>query len=140
MTSQYRDAGQAHAYHEFQYHFPEKALARKTIIVARGPGGLGAATVALLAREGAHLVVGYRTNRERAKVLRRAITCVAFEDLNRETLLVSLESNRVGLILLAKEIGAAMESSDDGGSVVLPATTGQAIAVDGGLEPRRDHA
>jgi NADPH:quinone reductase-like Zn-dependent oxidoreductase len=139
MTSQYCDAGQAQAYHEFQYHFPEKTLAGETIIVADGTGALSAATVALLAREGAHLVVGYRTNRERAKVLRRAITSVAFEDLNRETLLVSLESNRVGLILLAKEIGAAMESSNDGGSAVLLATTGQAIAVDGGLTLRRDH-
>ena len=51
MTSQYCDASQAHAYHEFQYHFPETALAGKTIIVA---SGVGAATVALLAREGAN--------------------------------------------------------------------------------------
>jgi NADPH:quinone reductase-like Zn-dependent oxidoreductase len=66
MTSQYRDASQAHAYHEFQYHFPEKTLAGKTIIVAGGSGGLGAATVGLLARAGTHLVVGYRANRDRA--------------------------------------------------------------------------
>jgi 3-oxoacyl-[acyl-carrier protein] reductase len=173
MASQYWDAGQAHAYHEFQYHFPEKTLAGKTIIVAGGTGGLGAATVASLAREGAHLVVGYRANRERAEVLRRAIestySCsislvagdiasadvreaylaaaqkigaplagvvifpgdparVAFENLNRETLLASLESNYVGPILLAKEVGAVMESSKDGGSVVLLATM-QALGV-----------
>src|SRR5271163_4667037 len=73
MTSQYWDAAQAHAYHEFQYHFPEKTLAGKTIIVAGGSGGLGAATVALLAREGAHVVVGYRTNHERAEALRHAM-------------------------------------------------------------------
>jgi NAD(P)-dependent dehydrogenase (short-subunit alcohol dehydrogenase family) len=173
MTSQYWDAGQAHAYHEFQYHFPERTLAGKTIIVAGGSGGLGAATVALLAQEGAHLVVGYRANRERAQALCHAIQSsfngslslvagdiasadvreaylaaaqkiaaplagiaifpgdparVAFENLNRETLLASLESNYVGPILLAKEIGAAMESSTDGGSVVLLATM-QALAV-----------
>jgi NAD(P)-dependent dehydrogenase (short-subunit alcohol dehydrogenase family) len=173
MTSQYWDAGQAHAYHEFQYHFPEKTLAGKTIIVAGGSGGLGAATVASLAQEGAHLVVGYRANRERAEALRRAIESnhgcsislvagdiasvevreaylaaarkiaaplagvaifagnparVAFENLNRETLLASLESNYVGPILLAKEIGSVMESSNDGGSVVLLATM-QALAV-----------
>jgi NAD(P)-dependent dehydrogenase (short-subunit alcohol dehydrogenase family) len=75
MTSQCWDAGQAHAYHEFQYHFPEKTLAGKTIIVAGGTGGFGAATVASLARESAHLVVGYRANRERAEPLRHAIEC-----------------------------------------------------------------
>jgi NAD(P)-dependent dehydrogenase (short-subunit alcohol dehydrogenase family) len=173
MTSQYWDAGQAHAYHEFQYHFPEKTLAGKTIVVAGGSGGLAAATVALLAREGAHLVIGYRSNRERAEALRDAmqsnLNCspslvagdiastevreahlaaalkfgaplagvaifpgdparVAFENLNRETLLASLESNYVGPFLLAKEIGALMESSSDGGSVVLLATM-QALAV-----------
>jgi NADPH:quinone reductase-like Zn-dependent oxidoreductase len=64
MTSQNWDAAQGHAYHEFQYHFPEKNLAGNTIIVAGGSGGLGAATVALLARERAHLVVGFRANRQ----------------------------------------------------------------------------
>jgi NAD(P)-dependent dehydrogenase (short-subunit alcohol dehydrogenase family) len=173
MTSQYWDAGQAHAYHEFQYHFPEKTLAGKTVIVAGGCGGLGAAAVALLAREGADLVVGYPANRERAEALRHAIEStygcgislvagdiasaevreaylaaaqkidaplagvaifpgdparVPFENLNSETLLATLESNYVGPILLAKEIGSAMEGSTDGGSVVLLATT-QALAV-----------
>jgi NAD(P)-dependent dehydrogenase (short-subunit alcohol dehydrogenase family) len=156
MTSQYWDAGQAHAYHEFQYHFPEKTLAGKTVIVAGGTGGLSAATVALLAREGAHLVVGYRADREPAEALRRAMESsfdgalslvagdvasaevhegylaaaekigaplagvaifpgdparLAFENLNSETPLASLESNYVGTNLLAKECGAAMDSS-----------------------------
>lgn len=173
MTSQYWDVGQANAYHEFQYHFPEKTLAGKTVIVAGGAGGLGAAAVALLAREGAHLVVGYRANRERAEALRHAMQSnfgcalalvagdiasaevrqaylaaaqkiaaplagvaifpgdparVAFENLNRETLVASLESNYVGPILLVKELGTAMEGSADGGSVVLLATM-QALAV-----------
>ena len=142
-------------------------------MVSGGSGGLGAATVALLAREGAHLVVGYRANRERAQALRAAMESsfgstvslvagdiasaavreafltaaqkfsaplaglaifpgdparVAFEDLNRETLLASVESNYLGPILLAKELGAAMESSAEGGSVVLLATM-QALAV-----------
>ena len=173
MTSQCWDAGQAHAYHEFQYHIPEKTLAGKTIIVAGGTGGFGAATVASLARESAHLVVGYRANRERAEALRHAIESsfggtlalvagdiayakvrqaylaaaqkigaplagvaifpgdparVPFENLNSETLLASLESNCVGPILLAKEVGSAMESSAEDGSVVLLATM-QALAV-----------
>jgi 3-oxoacyl-[acyl-carrier protein] reductase len=173
MTGQYWDAGQAREYHGFQYQFPEKSLAGKTVIIAGGSGGLGSATVSLLAREGAHLVVGYRANRERAEALGRAMessfSCtlsfvagdiasaevreaylagarkfaapiaglaifpgdparVAFENLNRETLLASLESNYVGPILLAKELGAVMESCPDGGSVVLLATM-QALAV-----------
>jgi 3-oxoacyl-[acyl-carrier protein] reductase len=173
MTSEYWDASQAREYHEFRYQFPEKTLAGKTVVVAGGSGGLGAATVALLAREGAHLIVGYRANRERAEALRVAVESsfgctislvagdialaevrhayleaaqrfaapvagvaifpgdparVAFEDLKRETLLASVESNYVGLILLAKELGAAMESSAEGGSVVLLATM-QALAV-----------
>jgi NAD(P)-dependent dehydrogenase (short-subunit alcohol dehydrogenase family) len=154
MTSQYRDAGQAHAYHKFQYHFPEKTPAGKTVI--GGAGGLGAATVALLAREGAHFVAGYRANRERAAALCHAMKSthgcsislvagdvgsaevraaylataqktaatlasvasfpgdparVAFENLNSETLLASLESNHVGRILPAEACGAAMDSS-----------------------------
>jgi 3-oxoacyl-[acyl-carrier protein] reductase len=173
MTSQYWDAGQAHTYHEFQYHFPAKALADKTVIAAGGAAALGAATIALLAREGAHLVVGYRTNRERAEALRRALESafgwtvslvagdiasaevreayltaaqkfaaplagvvifpgdparVASENLNRETLLASVESNYAGPILLAKELGATMESRAGGGCIVLLATM-QALAV-----------
>ena len=173
MTSEYWDASQAREYHEFRYQFPEKTLAGKTVVVAGGSGGLGAATVALLAREGAHLIVGYRANRERAEALRVAVESsfgcaislvagdialaevrhayleaaqrfaapvagvaifpgdparVAFEDLKRETLLASVESNYVGPILLAKELGAAMESSAEGGGVVLLATM-QALAV-----------
>jgi NAD(P)-dependent dehydrogenase (short-subunit alcohol dehydrogenase family) len=173
MASQYWDAGQAREYHEFRYHFPEKTLRGKTVVVAGGSGDLGAATVALLAREGAHLVVGYRTNRERAEALSDAMKSsfgctvslvsgdiasaevreaylttaqkfatplagvaifpgdparVAFENLNRETLLASLESNYVGPILLAKELGTAMEAGAEGGSVVLLATM-QALAV-----------
>ncbi|MFZ3214705.1 MAG: SDR family oxidoreductase [Candidatus Acidiferrales bacterium] len=164
MISQFWDAAQARAYHEFQYHFPEKTLAGRTLIVAGGSGGLGAATVALLAREGAHLVVGFRANRERAEALRRALEAsfpcsitlvegdiaaaevrqaylsaaariaaplagaaifpgdparVAFENLNRETLLASLESNYVGPVLLARELGESMERGAQDGSVVL---------------------
>jgi 3-oxoacyl-[acyl-carrier protein] reductase len=156
MTSQYWDAGPAHAYHEFQYYFPEKTLVRKTVILPGGSGGLGAVTVAVLAREGADVVFGYRANRERAEALRHAMESthgcnispvagdvasaevreaylaaaqkiaaplvgvaifpgdparVAFENLNSETPLATLESNCVGPILLAKEIGATVESS-----------------------------
>lgn len=56
-----------------RYEFAPRALAGKTVVVAGGTGGLGAATVALLASEGARLVVGYRANRERAEALERAM-------------------------------------------------------------------
>jgi NAD(P)-dependent dehydrogenase (short-subunit alcohol dehydrogenase family) len=73
MTSSYWDEEQAERYRQFRYVFTERALEGRTVIVAGGTGGLGAATVALLAREGAKVVVGYRSNRERAQNLRRAI-------------------------------------------------------------------
>ncbi len=56
-----------------RYEFAERALEGKTVVVAGGTGGLGAATVALLASEGARVVVGYRANRERAEALARAM-------------------------------------------------------------------
>lgn len=172
MTSQYWNDSRAVGYPEFRYDFPERTLSGKTVIVAGGSGGLGAATVALLAREGAQLIVGYRANRERAEALRRSIESnfhctislvagdlaapdvrrayvtaadetgaplagaaifpgdaarVAFEDLNRETMLASLESNYTGPILLAKEIGEALERTGRDGSLVLLATM-QALA------------
>ena len=61
MTSPHWDEAQAEAYRQFRFDFPESALAGRTVVVAGGSGGLGAATVALLATEGAHLVVGYRS-------------------------------------------------------------------------------
>jgi 3-oxoacyl-[acyl-carrier protein] reductase len=173
MTSQYWNESRSTAYQRLQYDFPERTLSGKTVIVAGGSGGLGAATVALLAREGAQLIVGYRANRERAEALRRSIESnfhctislvagdiaapdvrrayvtaaektgpplagaaifpgdparVAFQDLNRETMLASLESNYAGPLLLAKEIGEAMERTGGDGSLVLLATM-QALAV-----------
>jgi len=73
MTSPHWNEAQAEAHRRFQFEFPEKTLAGKTLVVAGGTGGLGAATVVLLAREGARLIVGYRQNRERAAELRRVI-------------------------------------------------------------------
>jgi len=173
MASQYWDQKRADSYSQFRYQFPVNSLRQKTIVVAGGSGGLGAATVALLASEGADLVVGYHSNRARAEDLRRAMQqqfgCnislvegdlaapkvrdayvaavqnfasplvgvaifsgdparVAFDDLNRETLTASLESNYVGPILLAKTLGETMERAANGGSVVLLSTM-QAVGV-----------
>jgi 3-oxoacyl-[acyl-carrier protein] reductase len=73
MPSQYWNEKLADELRQFHYEFSENKLAGKTVIVAGGTGGLGSALVALLAREGASLIVGYRWNRERAEAVRAAI-------------------------------------------------------------------
>lgn len=73
MPSEYWDEKLAERFRQFRYEFPEKMLSGQTIVVAGGTGGLGSALVALLARERARLIVGYRWNRERAEALRAAI-------------------------------------------------------------------
>ena len=57
----------------FDFDFNEQALKGRVILVAGGTGGLGSATVALLARDGATVVVGYRQDRDRAETLKQAV-------------------------------------------------------------------
>jgi NAD(P)-dependent dehydrogenase (short-subunit alcohol dehydrogenase family) len=173
MTSPHWDEAQAEAYRQLKFKFPEKTLAGKAVVVAGGTGGLGAATVSLLAREGVHLIVGYRENRERAAKMSGAIdkqfgrklslvegdigyaevrstyleaatkmgaplagaaifpgdpARVALRELDRDSLLASLEKNYVGPVLLARDLGEMMEQSSTGGSIVLLATM-QALGV-----------
>ena len=73
MPSQFRDEQLAARYERFEYDFPERTLAGRVIICAGGAGGLGAATTALLVREGARVVVGYHRQRERAERLAAAL-------------------------------------------------------------------
>lgn len=73
MSSSFWDEELAARYRAFRYDLAERTLNGRTVIIAGGSGGLGAATVALLAREGARVMVGYRANRERAEALREAI-------------------------------------------------------------------
>ena len=73
MPSEYWNEKLAEQLRQFRYEFPETTLAGKTVIIAGGTGGLGSALVAMLAREGARLIVGYRWNQERAEALRAAI-------------------------------------------------------------------
>jgi NAD(P)-dependent dehydrogenase (short-subunit alcohol dehydrogenase family) len=172
MPSSYWDEKLAARYREFRFEFSGGALKGRVVVVAGGTGGLGAATVALLAQEGARLVVGYRSNRARAEALERAMreqfgaalafvagdlanaavrhayldaiatlgaplaaaaifpgdpARVKFESLDREALVASLEANYVGPVLLARDLGAALQQSDGGGSLVLLATM-QAVA------------
>lgn len=57
----------------FRFEFRENTLAGKVILLAGGSGGLGSATAFLLAREGAHLVIGFRSNRSRAEAMQQAL-------------------------------------------------------------------
>ncbi|HYP27032.1 MAG TPA: SDR family oxidoreductase [Blastocatellia bacterium] len=57
----------------FEFDFNERALEGRVVLVAGGTGGLGSATVALLAREGATVVAGYLKGRERAEALKQAV-------------------------------------------------------------------
>jgi NAD(P)-dependent dehydrogenase (short-subunit alcohol dehydrogenase family) len=172
MTSPYWDEKLAKLGRSFRYEFAQRALRGRVLVVAGGAGGLGAATVALLAREGARLVVGFRANRARAEALRKAVAkqyratlrlvegdaarpevrrayldaaaelgeppCgaaifpgdparVKWESLDAAALEESLRANYVAPILLAKELGSAMEQSAAGGSIVLLASM-QAVA------------
>ncbi|HJQ71499.1 MAG TPA: SDR family oxidoreductase [Blastocatellia bacterium] len=58
---------------DLNFDFNDAGLAGRVVLVAGGAGGLGAATVALLARDGATVVAGYRGNRERAEALKQAV-------------------------------------------------------------------
>jgi 3-oxoacyl-[acyl-carrier protein] reductase len=167
MPSAYWDESLAERYRQNRYDFPEKTLSGRTVVVAGGTGGLGSALVALLAREGARVIVGYRANRPRAEALGRAMreqfgaklefvageildpavraayvdavkstgqplsgaaifpgepARVPFESLDREAISASVESNFTGPLLLAKELGAIMETSKDGGNLVMIST------------------
>jgi NAD(P)-dependent dehydrogenase (short-subunit alcohol dehydrogenase family) len=82
--SSYWDESRAARYNRFRYDFPERSLAGRAVIVAGGTGGLGAALVAYLAREGVELIVGYHAKRERADSLRDAME----EQFGRKILLV----------------------------------------------------
>src|SRR5215216_7314233 len=57
----------------FSFDFDENSLAGRVVLVAGGTGGLGSATVALLARDGATVVAGYRGDRARAEALKQAM-------------------------------------------------------------------
>lgn len=57
----------------FNFDFNEQSLAGRVVLVAGGTGGLGSATVALLARDGATVVAGYGSDRKRAEALKQAV-------------------------------------------------------------------
>jgi NAD(P)-dependent dehydrogenase (short-subunit alcohol dehydrogenase family) len=173
MTSKFWDEKRAEGYRAFRFEFGENTLAGRAVILAGGTGGLGSPTAMLLAREGAHLTLGYRKDRERALALATAIEKtsgkipalvegdiadvkvrakllsaveksgaqltgaaifagdpgrVPWEKLDGDAIMASLHVNYIGPVLLAKDVGAKLEESEGGGSIVLLATM-QALAV-----------
>ena len=60
-------------YKQFDFYFNADSLAGRVILVAGATGGLGSASAALLARDGATVVAGYRSNRARAEALKQAV-------------------------------------------------------------------
>jgi NAD(P)-dependent dehydrogenase (short-subunit alcohol dehydrogenase family) len=58
---------------EFHFEFNDRSLEGRVVLVAGGTGGLGSATVAMLARDKATVVVGYRQDREKAEALKQAM-------------------------------------------------------------------
>ncbi|MGH9803844.1 MAG: SDR family NAD(P)-dependent oxidoreductase [Candidatus Acidiferrales bacterium] len=109
-------AARVERYERLEFDFPERTLAGKVILAPGGAGGLGAATVALLVREGARVVVGYRENRARAERLATvlnergagSVVCVA-GDLRtaeaRERLLEAAEKTAGELYGLVSFVG-----------------------------------
>ena len=57
----------------FDFKFNDRSLAGRVVLVAGGTGGLGGATVALLAREGAIVIAGYLSDHQRAQALKQAL-------------------------------------------------------------------
>jgi 3-oxoacyl-[acyl-carrier protein] reductase len=55
------------------FDFGDGSLAGRVVLIAGGTGGLGSAATALLARDGAKVIAGYRSNRDRAQAIRRSV-------------------------------------------------------------------
>lgn len=128
------------------------SLKGREIILAGGTGGLGAAAAALLAEEGATLILSYRANHERAERIGRNARVVQADLGNEEertilleaapelyglviltgdpsrganleeTLPRSFEANFVGPILLARAAAERMKTQGTHGAIVFLGT------------------
>ena len=71
MPSAYLDPDDVKRQNDYRFEFDRRGLAGRVVLVPGGAGGLGAAITALLLKEGALPVVGYRANRGRALVFQQ---------------------------------------------------------------------
>jgi 3-oxoacyl-[acyl-carrier protein] reductase len=115
MTSAHWDESLAEKYRNFRFQFASKTLTGRTVIVAGGTGGLGAAVVNLLALEGCRAIVGFRSNRERANNLRDHIRNEAQQE-------IELIEGDISTNVVRAEYRRAAEKAGDSlaGVVILP--------------------
>jgi 3-oxoacyl-[acyl-carrier protein] reductase len=73
MTSPHLDAEESERHAQLKFDYAKRPLAGRVIFVAGGTGGLGAATAALLITEGAYPILGYRSNKGRAELVRQRL-------------------------------------------------------------------
>jgi 3-oxoacyl-[acyl-carrier protein] reductase len=90
---------------EFGYNFDGDGLGGKTILVAGGTGGLGGAVSALLARDGARVIAGFRRDRSRAERLRDWISDIYGAEIELFEGDITDPSDRALYLDKAKSIG-----------------------------------
>jgi len=90
---------------EFSFDFGERTLEGRVVLVAGGTGGLGSATVALLARDGARVVAGYRQDRGRADALKQALEARYGAEINLVSGDISEAAVRTRYVETADRIG-----------------------------------
>ncbi len=72
MPSKYLDEGRQARRARYEYEFDDR-LAGRSVLVAGGGGGLGAAVCGRLMRAGADIVLGYASDGERAIAIKSAL-------------------------------------------------------------------
>ncbi|HEX8090594.1 MAG TPA: SDR family oxidoreductase [Blastocatellia bacterium] len=92
----------------FNFDFDERPLAGRVALVAGGTGGLGSATTALLARDGAAIVAGYRHDRRRAEALKHALEARYKATIRLVEGDISDPSTRASYVEAANGIGAGL--------------------------------
>lgn len=73
MPSPHLDAEETKRHDALDFDYTRRALLGRVILVAGGTGGLGAATAALLMVEGAHPILGFRENQDRAESVQQRL-------------------------------------------------------------------
>jgi NAD(P)-dependent dehydrogenase (short-subunit alcohol dehydrogenase family) len=93
---------------DFGFDFNDAGLAGRVVLVAGGTGGLGAATAALLARDGARVVAGYRSDHSRAEALKQAVRATFGRELHLVEGDISDPAVRARWVEVADSIGEGL--------------------------------